>query len=382
MSTRRLATVVLVLASGLFVSCAAGGVRSRAVEGAPARSPDASSERSIVLDGAKGWLCIVGGGGTTDAMYERMLAAAGGKDAKVVILPQASELADTGAGSMEVWKKHGATDVEWLDLKDPARDQAKVRAAQVIWFPGGVQTRLMKALHEAGIVEIVRQRFVDGAVVGGTSAGAAVMSDVMITGDYDLGFKEPAQAASGSSVEDPPRLAAGTRRRIAADSAAVSSADGPASKGDPTQGADAKPPVAEKLDAPAGQERARAPRAAQSAEDEDSGLKYIRNGTNVFSTGLGLMQGAIVDQHFVRRQRFNRLLSAVLDHPDLVGIGIDEKTSILVHGNAFEVVGASTVLVLDARGARHLSKDGKEPGALFGATVSVLRAGMKYEFAR
>ncbi|MBI5363401.1 MAG: cyanophycinase [Planctomycetes bacterium] len=331
---------------------------------------DMPPARSVVLDGAKGWLCIVGGGGTTDDMYERMLGAAGGKDAKVVILPQASELADTGASSMEVWKKHSATNVEWLDLKDPARDQAKVRAAQVIWFPGGVQTRLMKALHEAGIVELVRARFVDGAVVGGTSAGAAVMSDVMITGDYDLGFKGPAATteatpAAGSSVRAEPGASAGpTAPSAAAVPPTSAGPNGPAKTG--AQGG-----------APE-----RASRAERSAEDEDSGLKYIRNGTNVFSTGLGLMQGAIVDQHFVRRQRFNRLLSAVLDHPDLVGIGIDEKTSILVHGNRFEVVGASNVLVIDPRDAHGASQDGKTPGSLYGAKVSVLRAGQSYDLAR
>lgn len=362
-----LAPLSFVLA--LFTACAAPRHQESAVEAHAASAP---TPNSIVLDGAKGWLCIVGGGGTTDAMYERMFAAAGGKGAKVVILPQASELAETGKESVETWTKHGATNVEWLDLKDPARDREKVRAASVIWFPGGVQTRLMKALHEAGIVEIVRQRFVDGAVVGGTSAGAAVMSDVMITGDYDLGFKEPASAAQAAATTP--------AAKTAADSGSSASATSAQGSGSSAQGADAKAPVAEKLDAPAREVRARAPRAAQSAEDEDSGLKYIRNGTNVFSTGLGLMKGAIVDQHFVRRQRFNRLLSAVLDHPDLVGIGIDEKTSILVHGNRFEVVGVSNVLVVDARHARHASTNGKEPGSIFGATVSVVRAGQSYEF--
>src|SRR5712671_7328661 len=44
----------------------------------------------------KGWLLIVGGGGTTSNMYKRAIELGGGKDASVVIFPQASELPDTG----------------------------------------------------------------------------------------------------------------------------------------------------------------------------------------------------------------------------------------------------------------------------------------------
>jgi cyanophycinase-like exopeptidase len=159
------------------------------------------------------------------------------------------ELADTGAGSVEAWKGHGATNVGWLDLADPAHAASEIRAARVIWFPGGVQTRLMDALHKAGVDGIVRERYAAGAVVGGTSAGAAVMTDVMITGDYDLTAMTPAAAP------------------------APTSAPAPAPSADPA------------AQAPAGA----APRASQA--DEDSGLKYVRPGTNVFAHGLGLLPG-------------------------------------------------------------------------------------------
>ena len=57
---------------------------------------------------------------------------------------------------------------------------------------------------------------------------------------------------------------------------------------------------------------------------------------------LELLPQAIVDQHFHRRQRFNRLLSAVLDRPELIGIGIDEGTAVVVRNNALTVVGTSS----------------------------------------
>ena len=46
--------------------------------------------------------------------------------------------------------------------------------------------------------------------------------------------------------------------------------------------------------------------------------------------GLGFLHGAIVDQHFIRRERHNRLISAVLERPTLIGVGIDESTALEV----------------------------------------------------
>lgn len=324
---------------------------------APATEPVVPIAREN--DEARGWLLIVGGGGTTPEMYQRMLGAAGGNDAKVVILPQASEMDDTGAESVKVWKERGATNVEWLDLADPKRDAEKIRAARVIWFPGGVQTRLMAALDKAGVTDLVRQRHHDGAVVGGTSAGAAVMTRVMITGDYDLSFKAKGAPAKPAGDDAP--------------GANAPAATPPAAKGAAAKDAPAKDtPPADPASPPA-----RGPR-----EDEDSGLRYIRHGTNVFAEGLGLLDGAIVDQHFVRRQRFNRLLSAVLDHPELLGIGIDEKTSIFVHDGGFEVVGVSNVLVVDARHASEVSSDLTRPGAARGLALHVLTDGMRFDLGQ
>ncbi len=61
--------------------------------------------------------------------------------------------------------------------------------------------------------------------------------------------------------------------------------------------------------------------------------------------GLGLLTTAVIDQHFVWRSRHNRLITSVLEYPDLPGIGIDESTAILVNGNKAEVVGEAQVLV-------------------------------------
>jgi cyanophycinase len=95
--------------------------------------------------------------------------------------------------------------------------------------------------------------------------------------------------------------------------------------------------------------------------------------------GLGFWPQAIVDQHFVKRQRFTRLLACVLDHPDLVGVGIDEKTAVIVDGGKCEVMGESTVLVLDARAAQKRASKAGETLSASGLQLNVLHQGDKFE---
>ena len=87
-----------------------------------------------------------------------------------------------------------------------------------------------------------------------------------------------------------------------------------------------------------------------------------QKGVKIFITGagLGLIQDAIIDQHFIKRSRYNRLISAVMDYPELMGIGIDESTAILVdgQGNA-EVVGVNQVIVLRNTTKEKAVKEGK-----------------------
>ena len=70
--------------------------------------------------------------------------------------------------------------------------------------------------------------------------------------------------------------------------------------------------------------------------------------------GLGFLPpDVVVDQHFLRRQRENRLLSVVLEDPSLLGVGVDEETAIWVRPDGtLRVLGRSGVMILDARGAR------------------------------
>src|SRR4029077_9184280 len=76
--------------------------------------------------------------------------------------------------------------VTLVDAQQPAAAKAALSQADLIWMPGGLQGVFMNRLKGSGIEEVVRRRYFDGAVVAGTSAGAAVMSKVMIGGRSDL----------------------------------------------------------------------------------------------------------------------------------------------------------------------------------------------------
>jgi cyanophycinase len=244
-----------------------------------------------------GHLVIIGGGTIPDDVRARMLELGGGPKAIVAIFPQASELPETGPDTVAIWKKAGAAEATSLDAKDPAACIAAVKRATLIWFPGGDQDKLIAALEPAGIAEAIRQRYREGATVAGTSAGAAVMSKVMITGDgMDL------QAITAAKTDTAP--------------------------------------------------------------------------------GFGLWPQVIVDQHFLKRQRSNRLISAVLDHPDLVGVGIDESTAVVVTGSEIEVIGKSSVVVFDARKASVTPTPAGEPIAGRNLTMHVLKAGQKMNLGK
>src|SRR5688500_17863585 len=132
-----------------------------------------------------GAIVAVGGGGTTDAIVSRTLELAGGKNAVVVVLPQSSAAATAGDSSVKMWLDAGAKSARKVDFKDPGA-KAALEAATLIWMPGGDQNRFMEAIATTGLDEVMRAAYRKGAVVGGTSAGAAVMSQWMMTGDAEL----------------------------------------------------------------------------------------------------------------------------------------------------------------------------------------------------
>jgi cyanophycinase len=68
-----------------------------------------------------------------------------------------------------------------------------------------------------------------------------------------------------------------------------------------------------------------------------------------YEEGFGLIKGVAIDQHMLTRNRQDDLEAVVAKHPDVLGIGLDESTAIVVRGQQFEVTGASKVAIHDGR---------------------------------
>ncbi|HEY7309468.1 MAG TPA: cyanophycinase, partial [Gemmataceae bacterium] len=124
-----------------------------------------------------------------DTIRERFLELAGGKKGRLVVIPTASELADQTRifRSYNYWKAQGLASVSMLHTLDPkeANNPAFVqplKEATAAWLGGGDQLRLTNAYRGTAVERELRQLLARGGVVGGTSAGASVMSSVMITG--------------------------------------------------------------------------------------------------------------------------------------------------------------------------------------------------------
>jgi len=83
--------------------------------------------------------------------------------------------------------------------------------------------------------------------------------------------------------------------------------------------------------------------------------------------GFGFLKNVGIDQHLIKRNRQFDMIEVIEKHPDLLGIGIDEDTAIVVRGDRFEVIGQGYVAIYDAK--KLIPPDGKfyflAPGDLF-----------------
>ena len=206
-----------------------------------------------------GSLIISGGGRLPPEIRQRFVELAGGASARIVVIPAFAADEKQQAELRDVWRPFGVTNVRVLqaesrEVADRPEFSEPIKAATGVWLSGGQQEWL--ATRYAGSrVELELQALVKrGGVIGGSSAGAAVMSKVMIE-----------------------------------------------------QGLD----------------------------------------TATMGTGLDLFPGAVIDQHFLKRSRLNRLLRVLDAQPELIGFGIDEGTALVVQVSKgrLGVLGDSYVMV-------------------------------------
>lgn len=258
-------------------------------------------------EGPRGHLVIIGGGRRGPEIMKIFVDLCGGSGAKIVLFPMASAYADSGvAEQIEGFTRNGAGTVLHLNLSRLQADSddilRKLEGVTGVYFAGGDQSRLTSVLKGTKVEALLHELYRTGATIGGTSAGAAVMSRIMITGD----------------------------------------------------------------------ERAN--------PDSTNPYSFVRPGNIVTAEGFGFVEDAIVDQHFIRRKRFHRLLSLVLEQPSKLGIGIDEGTAIVMKPDGtFEVVGEATVLVIDASKARNIGTNPKNDLAASGIVLHLLKSGDRFD---
>jgi cyanophycinase len=112
-----------------------------------------------------------------------------------------------------------------------------------------------------------------------------------------------------------------------------------------------------------------------------SELAHLKGEVKI-TTGLAFMGNVIIDSHFDKRGRFNRLAQAVASNPQCTGIGLGEDTGVIVTGgNSLEVVGSGAVVIVDGRDIRHTNiteVSMGEPIALDNLRVSIMVRGNRY----
>lgn len=251
----------------------------------------------------KGNLVLICGGDKPREAMAKFIELAGGPQASIVAIPTASGDADAASFYEKLFREeYGCTNVVALDIKtkaDAMRPDFAQRAAQAggIFFGGGDQVRITKAILGTPVGAAIASAFERGAVVGGHSAGTACQSALMITGEGDF--------------------------------------------------------------------------------------TVIKANTVELKPGFGFFRGVIVDQHFIKRQRENRLGAVILEHPDLLGVAVDEATAVWVRPDqTFTVLGQSSVVVIDAAKAkinRRPGENGKDLLGVHGLKVHVLLPGETFD---
>lgn len=218
-------------------------------------------------------LVVIGGGSKPPEAMKKFVEWSGGSNAKILVITWASGEPDA---SFDAFKRDLGVvlstnavhaPIRPLDAEKRVRFIAQLNAATGVFFSGGDQNRIMDVLADEGLQSLLRSKYAAGTPFGGTSAGAAVMSDPMMTGEADL------KILDGTKV--------GVRK------------------------------------------------------------------------GLGLIKDVIFDQHFLARQRHNRLFGLIIVSPKMLGIGIDEDTAVLIEDNRkLTVAGRSQVMFVFAKDAK------------------------------
>ena len=229
-------------------------------------------------------LLVIGGGKRPVEAMKAFSEIAGKEKAEILIIPWASESIESAEAIKLELAAHTKGNLKIVPHRLAPKDLeilvSQIEKSSGIFFTGGNQNTLMTFIKDYQLTALFRKKFREGVIFGGTSAGTAIMSNPMLTGESDLTI------IKGSQVE--------------------------------------------------------------------------------LSEGLGLLPPhIIVDQHFVVRQRFNRLAGLILEKTGYTGIGIDENNAFLIRGNTGKMIGTTQVIIFQKNGSNKLNLTLLGPGQTF-----------------
>ncbi|WP_027080927.1 cyanophycinase [Luteimonas mephitis] len=136
----------------------------------------------------RGWIVPIGGAEDKEMrrrILKRFVQLCGGRDADIAIIPTASRLPDTGQRYEELFDRleaGRARSIGFASREDGQRDDylRQLETATGVFFTGGNQLRISTIIGGTPAAKLIRERNARGVHVGGTSAGASILSDHMI----------------------------------------------------------------------------------------------------------------------------------------------------------------------------------------------------------
>ncbi len=142
-------------------------------------------------------LLLIGGGSRPEQAMKEFVLHAQGTQSYILIIPWASETLDSAEKIKLEFASHGAKKIEIipheLSPADLIQLQEKIRLSTGIFFTGGNQNSLMASIKKFQLTDLIKNKFQQGAMMGGTSAGTAIMSDPMLNGEANLAVIDGAQ---------------------------------------------------------------------------------------------------------------------------------------------------------------------------------------------
>ncbi len=136
----------------------------------------------------RGWIIPIGGGEKkvrTSPIMKRFIELSGAREARIVVIPTASQLEDAGHRYRTLFSELGARKIDIIELESRGDCEAPeqlelLEQATGIFFTGGNQLRLSTIIGGTTAAQVIRRANASGVHVAGTSAGAAFICEHMI----------------------------------------------------------------------------------------------------------------------------------------------------------------------------------------------------------